>query len=109
MIQVNIKMPKDCNACPFAVHYNSGGAHGFYCSLSNIQEHRWGEANDDGFKFDDCPISAVEHKNPVLDKIKAEIEQELSYKPMEMWDYRMGLAKALEIIVKYKKESEDKE
>lgn len=39
-----------------------------------------------------------------LDKIRAEIEQEITYKPMEMWDYRMGLTKALDIIDKYRKE-----
>lgn len=108
MIQINIEMPKDCNACPFSVHYDSGGAHGFYCSLSKVQEHRWGEANDDGFKFADCPISVVENKTQVIDKIRAEIEQEITYKPMEMWDYRMGLTKALEIINKCKAEGGDK-
>jgi len=74
MIRVNIEMPKDCNTCRFSVHYNSGGAHGFYCSLSNNPEHRWGEANDDGFKFADCPISVVEYNTQVFDKIRAEIE-----------------------------------
>lgn len=38
----------------------------------------------------------------VLDKIKVEIEQEITYKPKEMWDYRMGLTKALEIIDKHR-------
>ena len=47
-----------------------------------------------------------EPKTDVLDKIRAEIEQEIAYKPMEMWDYRMGLTKALDIIDKYRKESE---
>jgi hypothetical protein len=37
-----------------------------------------------------------------LDKIKAEIEREIIYKPMEMPDYRMGLIKSLEIINKHK-------
>ena len=45
--------------------------------------------------------------NAVLDDIKEDIEQEIAYKPMEMWDYRMGMARALEIIDKYK-EGEDK-
>lgn len=45
----------------------------------------------------------------VFDKIRAEIEQEIAYKPMEMWDYRMGMTKALDIIDKYKTEREDKE
>ena len=45
----------------------------------------------------------------VLDKIKAEIKQEIAYKPMEMWDYRMGLTKALDIIDKCKAESEETE
>lgn len=48
-------------------------------------------------------------RSDVLDKIRAEIEQEITYKPMEMWDYRMGLTKALEIIDKYKAESKRKE
>ena len=42
----------------------------------------------------------------MLDKARAEIEQEITYKPMEMWDYRMGLTKALDIINKCKPESE---
>lgn len=41
-----------------------------------------------------------------LDKIRAEIAQEIAYKPMEMWDYRMGLTKALDIIDKYRKMEE---
>ena len=43
----------------------------------------------------------------MLNKIRAEIEQEIAYKPMEMWDYRMGLKKALDFIDKYKAESEE--
>lgn len=107
MIQVNIKLPKDCNTCPFVVHYHSGGARGFYCSLSNIQEHRWGEANDDGFKFADCPISAVEYKMSVLDKIKAEIEQ----MPSELTnDGRRMIRRGsvFRIIDKYRTEMEEK-
>ena len=42
----------------------------------------------------------------ILDVIRAEIEQEIIYKPIDMWDYRMGLTKAVEIIDKYKAESE---
>ena len=42
----------------------------------------------------------------IIGKIRADIEQELAYKPMEMWDYRMGLTKALDIIDKYKAKSE---
>lgn len=53
------------------------------------------------------PISDAELLIPisVLDKIRAEIEQEITYKPIDMWDYRMGLTKALEIIEKNKTES----
>lgn len=56
-----------------------------------------------------CAIhSSIEEleQEPVLDKIRAEIEQEITYKPIDMWDYRMGLTKALEIIEKNKTESE---
>lgn len=110
MIQINIEMPKDCNACPFSVHYNSGGAHGFYCSLSSTREHRWGKANDDGFKFDDCPISAVENKMQVLDKIRAEILK--PYEGFELGDgfrdgYITAMVKVLDIIDKHKSESEE--
>lgn len=104
MIQINIEMPKDCNNCPFAVHYDSGGAHGFYCSLSNSNEHRWGEANDDGFKFADCPISAVENKMQVLDKIRAEIER-LHYHPkLDFIKNDDVVDMTLDIIDKYKAE-----
>lgn len=47
--------------------------------------------------------------NSVLDKIRAEIGQEIASKPMEMWDYRMGLTKALDIIDKYREEASRKE
>lgn len=113
MIQINIEMPKDCNNCPFAVHYDSGGAHGFYCSLSNSREHRWGKANDDGFKFADCPISVVDHKMQVLDNIRAEIQEERKVEnipeDVEMWDYIRALDRTLSIIDKYRAESEEKE
>ncbi len=52
-----------------------------------------------------CPIESLD---AVLDKIEAEIEQEIASKPMEMWDYRMGLTKALDIIDKHRKESDGK-
>lgn len=55
----------------------------------------------------DRVTSGVEFED-ALDKIRAEIEQEITYKPMEMWDYRMGLTKALEIIDKCKAEGGDK-
>ena len=29
-------------------------------------------------------------RSDVLNKIRAEIEQEITYKPMEMWDYEWG-------------------
>lgn len=45
-------------------------------------------------------IKALE-QGDVLEKIKAEIEQEITYKPMEMRDYRMGLTKAIKIISKH--------
>ena len=44
-----------------------------------------------------------------LDKMRAEIKEEITCKPMEMWDYRMGLTKALDIYDKYMGESGDKE
>ena len=58
---------------------------------------------------DEFPIVdkfAKDKVNDVLDKIRAEIEQEIAYKPMEMWDYRMGLTKAIDIIDKYRKVEE---
>lgn len=67
--------------------------------------------------MDSCDIHGCDNRDAikameqgdVLDKIRADIEQEITYKPMEMWDYRMGLTKALEIIDKYKAESEEEE
>ena len=49
-------------------------------------------------EFDACNMGILAIQ--ALEKIRAEIEQEITYKPMEMWDYRMGLTKALEIIDK---------
>ena len=47
--------------------------------------------------------------NKVLEEIKAEIRREITYKPMEMWEFRRGLTRAFEIIDKYEAESEDEE
>ena len=46
-------------------------------------------------------------KEPILDKIRAEIEQE--YKVELEHPYGRGLRRAIEIIDRYKVESEDKE
>ena len=49
-------------------------------------------------------------KTDVLDKIKAEIERERSFqRAIDEYDVATGLRKALEILDKYKAESEDKE
>ena len=48
-------------------------------------------------------------QEPILDKIRAKIEDERSFqRMMEEYDIATGLRKALEIIDKYKSESEDK-
>lgn len=51
-------------------------------------------------EFDACNMGILAIQ--ALDKTRAEIEQEITYKPMEMREYRMGLTKALEIIDKNK-------
>ena len=66
------------------------------CSLSLV----YNEGFDKGYE------KAKAEYESMLDKTRAEIEQEITYKPMEMWDYRMGLTKALDIINKCKSESE---
>ena len=66
------------------------------CSLSLV----YNEGFDKGYE------KAKAEYESMLDKARAEIEQEITYKPMEMWDYRMGLTKALDIINKCKPESE---
>lgn len=66
---------------------------GIYCSYCG-KWLKWADKNEQNLSM---------KQEPVLDKIKAEIEQEIAYKPMEMWDYRMGLTKALDFIDKYRK------
>ena len=51
--------------------------------------------------------AAISHVDDVFDKIRAEIEQE--YKVELEHPYGQGLRRAIEIIDKYKAESEDKE
>ena len=54
-------------------------------------------------------IDALEQQ-PILDKIRAEIERERSFqRAMDEYDIATGLRKALEIIDNYKAESEVKE
>lgn len=54
-------------------------------------------------------IKALEQE-PILDKIRAEIEDERSFqRTMEEYDIATGLRKALDILDKHKTESEDKE
>jgi len=82
--------------------------------IPKIQElHRaiFDKGYEQGFK--DGANSEYEHDHEVakayndgqayvLDKVRADIEQEIACKPMEMWDYRMGLTRALNIIDKYR-------
>ena len=49
----------------------------------------------------------LKEQEPILDKIRAEIEQE--YKVESEHPYGQGLSRALQIIDKHKTESEDKE
>lgn len=86
--------PKDCYVCPF-------DRHGCWCSITN------GVIDRDDYSCDKpCPIKSV---NSVLNKIKAEIEeqkQERCFDDNDMFVYRTGLDDALYIIDKYKKGEE---
>jgi len=60
---------------------------------------------DQTLKDIDRAFKALEERDELLDKIKAEINTEIQ-KMYMFRDYTNGLAKALEIIDKYRKEQE---
>lgn len=75
--------------------------------LMEFDESKWYNKDSDDLDFlTDAKKDVI--INSVLNKIRAEIEREITYKPMEMRDYRMGLTNALKIIDKHKAEREDR-
>lgn len=54
-----------------------------------------------GTDYDEA-LKSAKRSLEAWEKVIEEIKQEIAYKPMEMWDYRMGLTKALDIIDKNK-------
>ena len=64
----------------------------------------------EGYEYFQQAIKALEQE-PILDKIRAEIKKELKrsfQRTMDEYDIATGLRKALEIIDKYKAESEER-
>ena len=55
-------------------------------------------------------LKEIKRLKETLDKIRAEIEKESEVKTLQLhWGEAMGLNKAIDIIDKYKAESEEKE
>lgn len=61
-----------------------------------------------GTDYDEA-LKSAKRSLEAWEKVIEEIKQEITYKPMEMWDYRMGLTKALDIIDKNKAKNEVEE
>ena len=110
MIQLNFGMPRDCNICPLVRHYDFGDTHGFYCLLATPREFRCEEADNDGFKFANCPISVVDDNMKVLEKIKKEIEAHAYPIIHGVNNHELGMTLygILQVIDKYMTESENK-
>ena len=76
---------------------NKGSQKGIYCSYCG-KWFKWADKDEQNLAM---------KQEPILDKIRAEIEQE--YKVESEHPYGQGLRRALQIIDKHKAESEDKE
>ena len=110
-----IEMP---TACCFVDGEHSAFAHFEYCKFYNICKKR--DTIKTNCKPSDCPVKALEQE-PILDKIRAEIEtkygqcdiceyfEDYDYEENDISEYRPigDIAEILQIIDKYKAESEE--
>lgn len=101
MIQIDMKMPKDCYHCPCHKHWD---VNNYICGITGDT------ANYIGFRRDFCPLKEASN-GAILDKIRAEIEQYQSDYDVHGTEYDRTAWKAfnrcLRILDKYKAESEE--
>ena len=93
MIQIDMKMPKDCYHCPCHKHWD---VNNYICGITGDT------ANYIGFRRDFCPLIEVSNE-PILDKIRAEIRA-LSNANPSYWHSGDMVERddVLEILDKYK-------
>ena len=89
MIQIDMEMPKNCLDC--TLRYQS------FCSVDGHHEPH--------LEKERCPLK-VTPQEPILDKIRVEIENDWQLKKYPSSPFSCGLRRAIEIIDKYKAESE---
>ena len=102
MIQIDMNIPKTCDDCPFHI-YHSGKN---YVCVATPLFYPMNLANYKDGRKDFCPLIEVVQE-PVLDKIRAEIEQD-AFKDVSGSKF-IFVNRVNQIIDKYKAESEDKE
>ncbi len=104
MIQIDMKMPKDCYHCPCHKHWD---VNNYICGITGDT------ANYIGFRRDFCPLKEDNKVNEVLDRIRAEIIEK--YWDCDICKYnghfniRGDISDILQIIDRYKSESENEE
>ena len=118
----DMEMPSSCYDCPFTKNERTND-YGSYCECGILEDYETINLLEHS-KHPNCPLVEQE---PVLDKIKEEIfeEKEHAYANFEAYkidylmqdeedvldslpqdDFRYGMERAIEIIDKYKAESE---
>ena len=107
MIQINMKMPSSCYDCPFAKNERTND-YGSFCECGILEDYETINLLEHS-KHSNCPLIEQE---PIIDKIRAEIEnhcglvKENHCKYCSYCNSVMGVREILEIINKYKAESE---
>lgn len=118
----DMEMPSSCYDCPFAKNERTND-YGSYCECGILEDYETINLLEHS-KHPNCPLI---YQEPVLDKVRAEIleEKESAYADFERYkveylgqdqedvldslpqdDFRYGMERAIEIIDKYKSESE---
>lgn len=103
MIQIDIDIPKTCDDCPFHIYHSDKN----YVCVATPLFYPMNLANYKGGRKDFCPLKEVPQE-PVLNKIRAEIEQR-SYgvaNDSVIQGMKYERSAVLKILDKYKSETE---
>lgn len=94
MIQIDMKMPKDCYHCPCHKHWD---VNNYVCGITGDT------ANYIGSRRDFCPLKEVSNE-AILNKIRAEIEDTRAYEKEVhgKTEFLKGIDYCLGVIDKYK-------
>ena len=102
----NLDMPIGCQKCKFFRKHMFGNVSSYSCILG-AKDFPMPCIRQMEERASDCPIEPLEQES-VLDKTKAEIEQiEIDGHIRDVECFRAGINTALNIIDKYKAESEE--